>query len=96
MKVLHCQTDRQGPGWAEGDIRADVQEVDGNGILSGLEPPASLLIRRLDGLIVQCGLGGSSSLDLDQPVEFKESRLRFGCTCTIAEEGLILSVATLP
>lgn len=32
--------------------------MNGHDVLGGLESPASLLIRRLDGLVVQCGLGG--------------------------------------
>lgn len=70
--------------------------MDGHDIVGGLESPASLLIWRLDGLIVQCGLEGGSCLGLDQRDEFKESRHRLASTCTMVEVGLILSVATLP
>lgn len=62
MEMLHGQTDHQRPRLAEGDVRADVQEVDGHDVLSGLESPASLLIRWLDGLVVQCGLGGGGDI----------------------------------
>lgn len=62
VEMLHGQTDHQRPRRAEGDVRADVQEVDGHDVLSGLESPASLLIRWLDGLVVQCGLGGGGDI----------------------------------
>lgn len=56
-EVLHGQTDHQGPRRAEGDIRANLWEVDGHYVPRGLKSPPMLLIWWLYGHIVQSGLG---------------------------------------
>lgn len=56
-EVLHGQIDHQGIRWTEGDIRADLWEVDWHYVPRGLKLPPMLLIWWLYSHIVQSGLG---------------------------------------